>query len=130
MSSCNFSSKVKVSSVNAPGKVVDSGETFDDFRNKFYTDSAFQLSRIKFPLPKVYRETDDGQNVKPDYLQKGQWELNLMLDKSLSRIETTKSDDEANERITTPIDPTVIQKSRFKKINGKWFLVYYETVGF
>ena len=57
----NDTTIIKDSSQKNTANVI---ENFDDFYKKFYSDSTFQLSRIKFPLNgnnSMYENAEDGK---------------------------------------------------------------------
>ncbi len=47
------------------------GENFDDFFNKFRSDSVFQIERVKFPLPLVTWDIDD--NLATEEIDRENW---------------------------------------------------------
>jgi len=47
------------------------GENFDDFFNKFRSDSLFQIERVKFPLPLVTWDIDD--NLATEEIDRENW---------------------------------------------------------
>ena len=51
-------------------KVIDE-ETFDDFLNKFRSDSLFQIERVKFPLTLVTWDSND--NLTTEKINREDW---------------------------------------------------------
>ena len=134
LSSCVHSSDSKYQNDQQNSKKLPTDKTkskeeaFSDFYQRFYTDSLFQYSRIKFPLPGINTDDQDIGGNKPYNWQKDRWQLNYMPDKKAFNCKTTKSGNLIIEKITSHDDPGLIVESRFKEINGKWFLIYFANV--
>lgn len=69
--SCGNSSKAK-----AQSEAAKAGEDFKSFLEKFTSSTAFQYTRIKFPLKTpIVLTTDDGENEKTFPFTKEKWPL-------------------------------------------------------
>lgn len=105
--------------------VPDKGEVFVSFYHRFHKDSAFQISRIRFPLPGINSEAMEvGDTVY--YWQKKDWVLSHLVDTTLFKRKISLSDSVAMEEITNQY-PDLLIKRKFQRINGDWYLVYYES---
>lgn len=107
----------------------DIDNEFNDFIEKFSTDSIFQLSRIKFPLKTKYYDSDNNKysviyHDKPssemmDFRKKksigeyDQWEQKIIIDKN-----NTSATIEIRG-----IDNGIMVDYLFEKINGAWVLI-------
>jgi hypothetical protein len=134
----NDTTIIKDSSQKITESVV---ETFDNFYKKFYSDSTFQLSRVKFPLNgnnSVYENAEDGKmkdfendtifikNNKFFWKKKG-WAFLKTLEKQgdfgyKKRIEK-KADIMREDIYSDNSEDRLIRD--FKQIDGKWMLIYY-----
>ena len=112
LSNCN-SNKSKTSSTN---KLT---EDFDQFYDKFHTDSSFQISRLKFPLG-GRDEFGNHWTINNWHLLKGKI---YDVDKSRFKVDLKKTDTDFTERVWIE-NSGFSSESRFKLIDGKWFLVY------
>jgi len=102
-------------------------ENFNEFNIRFHTDSIFQLARVNFPI--------GGKSI--DGFEKHDWTLkNWVMLKTLV-VETSQAKDYKHS--LTKSDTLVVEKywipesgfeveRRFKRINNKWFLIYYNDV--
>ena len=101
-------------------------ESFDTFYDQFHADTAFQLSRVKFPLEGEYVTIDGGESWTWDG-----WEPHV---EKVTDISDPEYDTEITRKDTEVIDKVWLRDSgfsverRFQKIKGRWYLVYYETV--
>lgn len=106
---------------------ADTAETFDAFNNRFHKDSAFQLSRIVFPIGGRYA---DGENSHE--WTSINWELLKEPVKEL--VDTTEYKHSLHKTNTSVIEKYWIENSGFKierhfeKIGGKWVLTYYDDL--
>jgi hypothetical protein len=103
-------------------------ENFSEFNQKFHQDSAFQMSRIQFPV--------EGQKRRADTSQKWKTE-NWVLHKT--PVGNTKTD---NFEVKVVVKENVVTEKiwiessefyverKFKRINGKWYLVYYDDASY
>jgi hypothetical protein len=102
-------------------------ENFEEFNNKFHSDSDFQLSRIKFPL-KGELTTSDGISI----WTKKNWSFITV------RVSEKQKDKEFKYNLKKS-DSIVIEKywientgfsieRKFELIDNNWFLVYYNEL--
>jgi hypothetical protein len=109
--SCN-SGRSKVSNT---AKII---EDFDQFYEKFHKDSAFQMSRLKFPL--------QGHNEFGNKWTVDNWDIMKSkiyeVDKSQFKVEFKKTEKIFFQKVW--IDGSGFSSEcRFELVNGKWFLV-------
>ena len=101
-------------------------ESFDSFYDRFHEDPDFQISRVSFPLEGEYVTIEGGEPWTRE-----EWELHKQ---KVTDISDPEYDTEINRKDTEVIDKVWLRDSgfsierRFQKINGKWYLVYYESV--
>jgi hypothetical protein len=97
-------------------------EDFDGFYDRFHTDSAFQMSRIKFPL--------EGMSV--DGFERRKWTREnwyMMkvriydVDTSLYEVSYNLTEKEFVQKIWVE-DSGFSSEYRFELIEGRWYLVY------
>jgi len=103
-------------------------ESFFNFYEKFYRNENFQIERIKFPLPGLNKQ-DMGVLDTIYYWKKDNWRF---LD--FNQFGITKdyqkclyfefSKGKVIEEFTAEKDPGFVFIREFKKIEGKWHLVY------
>ena len=102
-------------------------ENFEEFNRQFHSDSIFQLSRINFPIEGKLIEGFD----KQDWTYKN-WELMKIPVSEKSSLPNFEHSVRKTEEVV--IEKFWIDNSgfhferRFKKIDGKWFLIYYNDV--
>lgn len=103
--------------------------SFNDFIDKFSTDSIFQISRIRFPLKTKWYDLDNDRDSviyedksgfkmmdfrkKKSTAQYGQWEQRIVVDKN-------------NASATIEIrgiENGIMVDYLFEKINGAWILI-------
>jgi hypothetical protein len=141
-SACTFNSKKEMvaketrrTQIN-PG-IKSEGETFDNFYNKFTSDSSFQITRITFPL-KGYTNQTNSNEVK--FLKKNSTinkplKVNVLWEKQ-SWVMHHKVIDTSFKTVRKTTDSTILEKvylpnseyefiSLYKKTRGLWYLVYY-----
>lgn len=111
------------------GKLMESGdESFDEFYTKFLTDSAFQISRISFPLLGVPDAVDPNLISDTTYLwQQSDWVMNHPIDpkdKTLHQ-EFIITNFGLDDKVT--VDPDYCIMRRFA-LSGdrKWYLIFYQ----
>ncbi|POY38078.1 hypothetical protein C3L50_12445 [Flavobacterium alvei] len=102
-------------------------ENFEDFNRKFHSDSIFQLSRINFPIEGKLIEGFEKQN----WTSKN-WELMKIpvSEKSLLpkyKHSVRKTDEVVVEKFWIDNSDFLVER-KFKEIDGKWFLIYYNDV--
>lgn len=104
-------------------------EEFDDFFRRFDQDSAFQLSRIRFPLP-WFSQADDSTS----HIGRRKWEFVSLMD---GRETTTQLFDsfgmklrDSDERVfaITGTGSDIRQNYYFRRLRGKWYLVRVEDL--
>jgi hypothetical protein len=104
-------------------------DSFDVFYEKFHSDTAFQLSRVVFPLPGV--NTEEMSVLDSVYFwEREDWEYHQKpkIDASDEYgIDIQKTDSVVEEVIYSKI-PGFVFKREFKKIDGEWYLVRLESV--
>jgi hypothetical protein len=99
-------------------------ESFDEFNQKFHSDSAFQLSRIVFPLS---GETKDGWK-SIEWTAKN-WELHKEpvkkeFQSSEFRHKYLRTDTSVFEKYWIDSSGVLIER-KFLLKEGKWYLLYY-----
>lgn len=97
-------------------------ENFDQFYNRFHSDSLFQLSRIKHPLQGM--RMDGSETIK---WTKDNW---MMMKTKIYDIDTTqyktsyqKTDVTFNQKVWIE-NSGFSSECRFEVMDGKWFLTY------
>ena len=100
----------------------NSDEDFKTFYTKFHQDSLFQTSRIKFPLKGIYKD-----GFRKENWTKENWN---MLKTPIQEVDTLQfktslyqTENEFYEKIWIENSGFSIEY-KFKKIDGKWFLIY------
>lgn len=110
---------VKVESVNIETQKEISDENFDDFFNKFKTDSLFQQQRIDKPLSVIISdeetEEEEKQAIKFVSFDQKDWDVKIGYKK------TTISKDTMNV-ILEGMDTGVHIEHFFAKRQGNWYL--------
>lgn len=104
------------------------GESFENFYSRFHSDSIFQLERIRFPLPGI--NTDEmAMDDTIYYWEVENWEMHhdMNLDTTDFIVEKNISDSLAIEKIYQENSGFMIERT-FKKLDGRWYLVYYKDV--
>jgi hypothetical protein len=107
---------------------INDEETFDDFFNKFRSDSIFQIERVKFPLALV--TWNIGDNLMTDNIDRDDWRhLRLEYKNEFA----TREIDAYTQETKIYTDSATIQLRGvdngihldyvFNKINGKWILI-------
>ena len=97
-------------------------EDFDKFYDRFHTDSAFQMSRIKFPLGGGYHTLDNSTKWTAE-----NWHImtTRVYDVDKNKYKTTYSKTETTFTQKVWINQAgLFVECRFELIDGKWFLVY------
>jgi len=129
--SCNNKSSESEKSGNSNSEtslVSENVEKFEEFYEKFHLDSAFQLSRIKFPIKGNYSDFDTTSNWTSE-----NWELmKLTIDKVDTleyRIEFEKKEKKVFEGVYCK-DCGFSFECEFELIDNKWFLIYRQDNNF
>lgn len=101
---------------------VDIGTDFEEFINKFTTDSTFQLSRIKFPLIESKKYTKDTWKfLSKEFFHVGELQFN-----ELFIGEFVKADDKNKIYYSFAVPESDNGLfATFEKIDNKWMLVSY-----
>ncbi len=102
-------------------------ENFDQFYDRFLTDSSFQMSRIHFPLPGINTAAMEASDEEDSiyYWSKDEWIMlkKPQLDSSMYERKITVTD-------TLAIDEIFMEnagfyfKTVYEPIRKKWHLVY------
>lgn len=99
-----------------------SNENFDEFYNRFHTDSLFQMSRIKFPLE--CKKIDwEGEKTWSEKSWKTIKVKIFDVDISEFKTEYRKTDNSFIEKFWIE-DSGYVSEYRFNLIHKKWYLVY------
>ena len=96
---------------------------FQEFYDRFHSDSTFQLSRVIFPL-----EGGENQFGNSSQWSRESWKVHKPFDASLSNY--TRSFDLMNEIIIEKIKDkynAFFMERRFSKIQEEWHLIYYSA---
>jgi hypothetical protein len=118
--------------------IVDGKETFDKFYQKFYSDSAFQISRVVFPL-RIYNTNyidgfEDVKNQENDtffiknnemFLKKSGW---IFIDSLTAVSNFEKTFEKQNFLIIESLNSKnedIFYSREYQYIDGKWKLVSY-----
>ncbi len=129
-SSINSTSGLKNETKTSTKEDIDGN--FNDFIDKFSTDSIFQISRIKFPLKSKWYDLDNDRDSiiykeksnfkmmdfrkKKSAIQQDQWEQKIVIGK-----------DHASATIEIRgIENGIMVDYLFEKINGVWMLIEIE----
>jgi len=101
-------------------------EDFDVFYTKFINDSAFQMSRINFPLEGEIVDSDT--ELSP--IGKDDWDLLLY---PVYEVDTTEYTVEIDENPTEVLHRIYIENSgvdiimKYTLSDNKWYLIYYKS---
>lgn len=101
-------------------------ESFESFYTQFHDDPDFQMERIQFPLEGGYIDIE-GKTA----WSKSDWETHK---EKITDINEPDYDTEIIKKEDVVIDKVKLRDSgfyverKFKLIDGKWYLVYYESV--
>ena len=108
-------------------------EDFDEFYAKFYSDSVFQKSRVRFPLPGFNLSVHHPDSVASDtnyFWDKSAWRFrhtiegdSLVLDVEIYRKKILFYENKVVERLYIQDAGSGVENT-FKKIDDKWYLVY------
>jgi hypothetical protein len=97
-------------------------EDFDEFYNKFHSDSSFQMSRVHFPLEGgIYDSGQDSAWTKANYriLKTRIYDV----DTTEFKVSFTKTDSTFTEKVWLE-DSGYSSEYKFHLINKLWYLVY------
>ena len=102
-------------------------ENFEEFNKLFHTDSVFQLSRVNFPIEGKLIDGFDRQSWTTK-----NWELMKIPVSEKASLSDYRHLVKKNDKIVIEkfwIDNSgIIIERRFRIVDGKWFLVYYNDV--
>ena len=120
-------------------------EDFDAFYARFHTDSAFQMQRVRFPLPGEHTEakteeassemgqplpvdTSRGEGTPSVYWTAERWEMQTeeLLDTTRFEVKWQRRDSLVRQQVYVPNSGFAVART-FQRIDGKWYLVYYEN---
>jgi len=103
---------------------VSKTETFEDFNAKFHADSAFQLTRITFPLGGHQVDAFEEKGLK-----KESWQvMKVPVEAPIDTLEYNRIIERTDSSVTEEIwveDSGFHVKRTFKQRSGKWFLTFY-----
>ena len=104
-------------------RVATADEAFDSFYRQFMTDSAFQMKRVRFPLPgqKFTAEVEDSTYRWP----REEWRMlsEPQIDSTYFTRDLTVSDTLATDEITGK-NSGFYFKMVYRPVKRKWHLVY------
>ena len=113
--------KTSATEAAAPKKSAKA-EDFDKFYDRFHTDSAFQLSRVKFPL----KGGEVGLEKTTPYTRQN-WQMMRTriydIDKSQYKVEYKKTETTFTQRVWVE-GSGFSTECRFELIGIQWFMVY------
>ena len=102
-------------------------ESFENFNARFHADSAFQLTRIDFPL--------NGQQVdgfEEKGWTQGNWHvMKVPVGAPIDTLEYKRTIESTDSSVSEEIwveDSGFRVERTFKLINGKWFLTFYNDI--
>ncbi|SNY94788.1 DUF4348 domain-containing protein [Flagellimonas pacifica] len=105
----------------------DCGETFDDFFERFAKDSAFQKSRIKFPLRVSYFKDVLDDSLSVDVIERSSYiYIDLRENSPMVGIDYEVSFEENGDQKSyylTGIDNGILITYIFKQNENCWYLV-------
>ena len=97
-------------------------EDFDKFYDRFHADSAFQMSRIKFPLKGASTNLDKSTSWTPQNWQMLRTRI-YDVDKNQYKVKYSKTETSFTQKVWVD-GAGFSNECRFELVNGKWFLVY------
>lgn len=100
-------------------------EEFYNFDKRFHSDSILQMSRITFPLKGNIVDGFEKKNWSEKEWQILKHSVTEKIEEKDFKKQTSFSDSLVTERIWIENSGFSFER-HFKKINGKWFLVYCE----
>lgn len=102
-------------------------EDFKAFYAKFLVDDNFQLSRINFPLEGEIVE----ENIDVSPIQKTDWSMIrgsvYEVDRNEYSVEIEEDSTQVHHRVYIE-DSGVDIDMKYKRIDGKWYLIYYKSI--
>ena len=107
---------------NSNNKTAVKTENFDNFYQRFHSDSVFQISRVQFPLKGQKIEMEGTTSWK-----KEKWQMIKAwaseIDRKTYNVKTSKKEDSYFEGIYCK-NCIFSFEMEYRLINGKWYLVY------
>ncbi len=97
-------------------------EDFDKFYDRFHVDSAFQMSRIKFPLKGASNNLDESTPWTSQNWQMLRTRI-YDVDKNQYKVKYSKTETSFTQKVWIE-GAGFCNECRFELIDGKWFLVY------
>ena len=103
---------------------------FEEFYDRFHSDTVYQIEHIVFPLSGIPANADTLENVTSFRWEKESWRWHRHIDSSLTGFEQ-------EWKILSPemIVEKITQKSagfgmmrRFAKMDNQWMLIYYAAM--
>jgi hypothetical protein len=106
-------------------------DDFIQFYNEFHLDTAFQLSRIIFPLAGSYFDQDAGMEIDVKYDEE-EWIFHHEFDDQNGSFKREFSgfNDIVTEITTDTHGAGFLMVRRFAKINNEWNLIFYKPMGY
>ena len=124
--SCNTTAREGPGSSSAELK-TGSLEDFEWFNQKFHTDSAFQLSRIMFPLAGESKDGLESIEWSPENWQLHTKIVNEEVAPSEVRHSYLRTDTSVTEKYWIDSSGFLVE-TKFALRNNKWYLVYYRDL--
>ncbi len=106
--------------------VTEAPEDFDVFYDKFHQDQGFQMERVRFPLEGTLTDDEGEKNWERE-----NWQMHRA---KVTDITTPNYDTEIIRKENEVIDRVKLRDSgffmqrKFRRIDGEWFLTFYEKV--
>jgi hypothetical protein len=127
LASCQSKKEEPSKELDFKDKLIVTDENFDAFNERFHSDSVFQISRIDFPIEGISVSGFDKHNWT-----KTNWEFLKIPVSEKTNIEDyehslVKTDSLITERFWIENSGFEVER-QFKRINGKWFLIYYNDI--
>ena len=101
-------------------------EDFPEFNKKFHHDTLFQLSRVDFPINGFFIDNNNEVSWTRD-----NWKIHKTpvgeTQEGEYQVEVIKKDNLVIEKIWIENSEFYVER-RFKKIDGKWYLVYFKDI--
>jgi hypothetical protein len=115
----------EMSAIDAQG-----GEKFEEFYDKFLTDSTFQMSRIIFPLQGRPKFVDSLTHKDEFYYSADTWVMHKKIDLSDTKKFNRKFTDSGFGVIKEIIEmkegnDLLFIERRYRQDNKQWFLMFY-----
>lgn len=107
-----------------PAVIVVSG--FETFYEHFHSDTAYQLSHIRFPLAGMPSYADGyEEDISNFKWQKEEWLIHEKMNDDDFEIEFEVFDESLITEIIKHKSKQIAIVRRFAKSDGEWFLIYY-----